>query len=69
MQIGKLTFRSTACAVACAVLIAGVIAAAARAEEIKAGDLVITQAWRRAALSGANREQGLGCGSVDRRLG
>jgi len=53
MQIGKLTFRSTACAVACAVLLAGVFAASARAEEIKAGDLVITQAWSRATPGGA----------------
>lgn len=53
MQIGKLTFRSTACAVACAVLLASVFAASARAEEIKAGDLVITQAWSRATPGGA----------------
>jgi copper(I)-binding protein len=53
MQIGKLTFRSTACAVACAVLLVGVFAASARAEEIKAGDLVITQAWSRATPGGA----------------
>jgi periplasmic copper chaperone A len=53
MQIGKLTFRSTSCAVACAVLLASVFAASARAEEIKAGDLVITQAWSRATPGGA----------------
>jgi periplasmic copper chaperone A len=53
MQIGSLTFISIARAVACTVLLAGVFAAPARAEEVKAGDLVITQAWSRATPGGA----------------
>jgi len=36
-----------------AALVAGLFATAVRAEEIKAGDLVITQAWTRATPSGA----------------
>src|ERR1700753_3224718 len=36
-----------------ALLFAAVIAAPARAQEVKAGDLVITQAWTRATPSGA----------------
>lgn len=34
-------------------LVAGVLATAARAEDVKAGDLVITQAWARATPAGA----------------
>ena len=36
-----------------AVLLAALFAAPARAEEVKAGDLVITQAWSRATPGGA----------------
>ncbi len=35
------------------VILAGLLAAPARAEEVKAGDLVITQAWSRATPGGA----------------
>jgi periplasmic copper chaperone A len=38
---------------ATAALLAGLIAAPARAQEVKAGDLVITQAWSRATPGGA----------------
>jgi hypothetical protein len=38
---------------ASALFVAAVIAAPARAEEVKAGDLVITQAWTRATPNGA----------------
>jgi copper(I)-binding protein len=37
----------------CAALIASLFASPARAEEVKAGDLVITQAWSRATPNGA----------------
>jgi periplasmic copper chaperone A len=43
----------TARALATAALLAALFAAPARAEEIKAGDLVITQAWSRATPGGA----------------
>ena len=49
MQISKLTFAATACA---AVLVS-LLGTPARAEEVKAGDLVITQAWTRATPKGA----------------
>jgi periplasmic copper chaperone A len=49
MQIRKLTFAT----IACAVLLASFIGAPARADEIKAGDLVISQAWTRATPGGA----------------
>ena len=49
MQIRKLTFA----AIACAAVLASVQGAPARAEEVKAGDLVITQAWTRATPKGA----------------
>jgi copper(I)-binding protein len=39
--------------IAYAVFLAGLLAAPARAEEVKAGDLVITQAWSRATPNGA----------------
>ena len=45
----KKTIRTLACAVAFAAL----LAAPARAQEIKAGDLVITQPWSRATPGGA----------------
>ena len=51
MQIES--FRSGRRAVACAALLAFFLAAPARAEELKAGDLVITQAWSRATPGGA----------------
>jgi copper(I)-binding protein len=44
----KLIFAAIACAV-----FASSLVAAARAEEVKAGDLVITQAWTRATPKGA----------------
>jgi len=52
MQIEKPAL-SVARAMACAILLAGLFAAPARAEEVKAGDLVITQAWSRATPGGA----------------
>ena len=45
--------RSIAKTLTSALLFAAVIAAPARAQEVKAGDLVITQAWARATPSGA----------------
>ena len=50
MQIRKLTFAAIACAAA---VLASVLGAPARAEEVKAGDLVITEAWTRATPKGA----------------
>jgi copper(I)-binding protein len=44
---------SVARVAACAFLIANFLAAPVRAEEVKAGDLVITQAWSRATPGGA----------------
>jgi periplasmic copper chaperone A len=44
---------SVARAAACAFLIANFLATPLRAEEVKAGDLVITQAWSRATPGGA----------------
>ena len=41
------------CTFACAVLAASLFAVHARAEDIKAGDLVISQAWSRATPNGA----------------
>jgi copper(I)-binding protein len=49
MQIRKLTFAT----IACAALLASFLGVPARADEIKAGDLVITQAWTRATPKGA----------------
>ena len=51
MNIRKMTLIS----IACAGLAALVATAAARADEVKAGDLVISQAWSRATPSGAGR--------------
>ena len=45
--------RSIAKTLTSALLFAAAIAAPARAQEVKAGDLVITQAWTRATPSGA----------------
>jgi len=53
MQIKRLTSASIPRAIACATMLAYFLAAPARAEEIKAGDLVITQAWSRATPGGA----------------
>ncbi|SDF94543.1 hypothetical protein SAMN05216337_109214 [Bradyrhizobium brasilense] len=48
MQIRKLTLAAIAC-----VAFASSLVAPARADEVKAGDLVITQAWTRATPKGA----------------
>ena len=54
MQIRKLTFVSSTLVAACAAVLSCLLAASsARAEDVKAGDLVITQAWSRATPSGA----------------
>jgi periplasmic copper chaperone A len=45
--------RPIARMLAATLFLAGLIAAPARAEEVKAGDLVITQAWSRATPNGA----------------
>src|SRR5476651_1056036 len=50
MRLEKLT---TARIFACAALVAGLLAAPARAQEVKAGDLTITQAWSRATPGGS----------------
>ena len=49
MQFRELTLLS----IACAFLAAYVATAPARADEVKAGDLVISQAWSRATPKGA----------------
>src|SRR6202790_3097509 len=53
MQIKKLAFKFITRAIACATMLSYFLAAPARAEEVKAGDLVITQAWSRATPGGA----------------
>jgi copper(I)-binding protein len=53
MQIEMPTIKSIACAVAGVTMLSLFFAAPARAEEVKAGDLVITQAWSRATPGGA----------------
>ena len=53
MQIETPTIKSIALAIACAAMLWHFLAAPARAEEVKAGDLVITQAWSRATPGGA----------------
>ena len=53
MRIKRLAFISGRCAVACVALSLFFLVAPARAEEVKAGDLVITQAWSRATPGGA----------------
>lgn len=45
--------RTIAYTIASALFVAAVIGAPARAQEVKAGDLVITQAWARATPNGA----------------
>jgi copper(I)-binding protein len=53
MQIETPRIKSIARAIACATMLWHFLAAPARAEEVKAGDLVITQAWSRATPGGA----------------
>jgi periplasmic copper chaperone A len=53
MQIERPAYKSSTRMMACAALLAGLFVASARTEEIKAGDLVITQAWSRATPGGA----------------
>ena len=53
MKFERTTPISIGRAIAGATLLACVIAAPARAEDVKAGDLVITQAWSRATPGGA----------------
>jgi copper(I)-binding protein len=53
MRIEKLASSSITRAIACAALSAYFFAVPAQAEEVKAGDLVITQAWSRATPNGA----------------
>ena len=44
---------SIVCSLSCIALLAGLFTATARAEEVKAGDLVISQVWSRATPGGA----------------
>jgi copper(I)-binding protein len=53
MQIKRLTFISIARVIACTAMLSYFLAAPAFSEEVKAGDLVITQAWSRATPGGA----------------
>jgi periplasmic copper chaperone A len=53
MQIQSQVLMSTARAIAGALLLASLVVTSVRAEEVKAGDLVITQAWSRATPNGA----------------
>ena len=53
MQINNQTFKSITRAIAGAAMLSYGLAAPLRAEEVKAGDLVITQAWSRATPGGA----------------
>jgi periplasmic copper chaperone A len=53
MQIKRLASASFTGAIACATMLAYFLAAPALAEEVKAGDLLITQAWSRATPGGA----------------
>ena len=53
MQIKGLTLVSIVGAIGCLAALCGSFAVPARAEEIRAGDLVITQAWSRATPGGA----------------
>ena len=45
--------KQLTCTIALAAALAAILAAPVRAEDVKAGDLVITQAWSRATPSGA----------------
>src|SRR5713226_6909341 len=53
MQIKRLASASITGAIACATMLTYFLAAPALANEVKAGDLVITQAWSRATPGGA----------------
>jgi len=53
MQIKRLASASVTGAIVCATMLAYFLAAPALADEVKAGDLVITQAWSRATPGGA----------------
>src|ERR1700690_688952 len=53
MQITRPALMSMTRAIACATMLSQFLAAPVRAEEGKAGDLVITQAWSRATPGGA----------------
>jgi periplasmic copper chaperone A len=53
MQINRLAVVSVMRTIACAAWLTCFLAAPVRAEEVKAGDLVITQAWSRATPGGA----------------
>jgi copper(I)-binding protein len=53
MQIETPKFKSITRAIGCAAMLWHFLAAPALAEEVKAGDLVITQAWSRATPGGA----------------
>jgi copper(I)-binding protein len=53
MQIERLALMSFTRMVACVALLSAVVAAPARAEEVRVGDLAITQAWSRATPGGA----------------
>jgi copper(I)-binding protein len=53
MQIERLALISITRAIACATMLSYFLAAPACAEEVRAGDLVITQAWSRATPGGA----------------
>jgi len=53
MQLEKPALRSVARAIAAVAMLGCFLGAPARAEEVRAGDLVITQAWSRATPGGA----------------
>src|ERR1700694_1767938 len=53
MQIKRLVSASIAREIVCATMLASFLAAPALADDVKAGDLVITQAWSRATPGGA----------------
>jgi periplasmic copper chaperone A len=53
MQFKRLASASITRAIACVTVLAFFLAAPALADEVKAGDLVITQAWSRATPGGA----------------
>jgi copper(I)-binding protein len=53
MQIKWLALRSTAHAIVGAAVLSALLVTSGHAQEVKAGDLVITQAWSRATPSGA----------------
>ena len=53
MQTRTLSLRSFTSAIGAAAMLSCLFAAPARAEEVKAGDLVITEAWSRATPGGA----------------